>query len=59
MPKYLVADARLARRFGRGLEVALVGQNLLDDHHPEFNSSGMSSATEVESAFYGMVSYEY
>ncbi len=59
IPKYLVADIRLARRFGRGLEVALVGQNLLDDHHSEFNGSGLTTPVEVESGFYGMVSYEY
>lgn len=59
IPRYLVADLRLAREFGNGLEVALVGQNLLDNSHPEFNASGMASATEVKSGFYGMVSYEY
>ncbi len=58
VPRYIVADLRLGWEPAEGLEFALVAQNLMDDHHPEFASS-TSTVTEVESGFYGMVSYEY
>jgi iron complex outermembrane recepter protein len=47
---YVELDVRIARRFGRTLELAVVGQNLLADHHREF-----SGGTEVERGAYGMV----
>ncbi|HLA83679.1 MAG TPA: TonB-dependent receptor plug domain-containing protein [Thermoguttaceae bacterium] len=57
VPHYLVMDVRVARQFRNGIEVALVGQNLLDDHHPEF--SDFSGCTEVPAGVYGMVSWRY
>ena len=33
---YVDADVRVARRFGRSLELSVVGQNLAQDHHREF-----------------------
>lgn len=58
VPRYFVADVRLGWEPVEGLEFALVGQNLFDNHHPEFVAT-TATATEVESGFYGMVSYEY
>ena len=36
VPAYLTMDLRLGWRSGKNVEVALVGQNLFDNHHPEF-----------------------
>ena len=34
-------DLRLGWRYDDNLEVALVGQNLLDNHHPEWGFEGL------------------
>lgn len=39
VPAYMTFDARLAWKPSSSLELALVGQNLLDDMHPEFSSA--------------------
>jgi len=36
IPAYVTLDARLAWRPIRNLELSVVGQNLLDSKHPEF-----------------------
>lgn len=55
IPSYFSLDARLAWRVGKNLEIALVGQNLLDDHHPEFGTSPLvrSPLVEIQRAVYG------
>ena len=45
------ADARVGWHVSPRLELAVVGQNLLHDHHAEFGSSG--GAVEVERGVYG------
>ena len=35
---YSTADARFAWKLPRGFEIALVGRNLLQPHHPEFGT---------------------
>ena len=45
---YVDADVRVARRFGRSLELSVVGQNLAHDHHREF-----AGGTEVQRGVYG------
>jgi iron complex outermembrane receptor protein len=35
-PAYTTLDARVGYRFSRSLDVSVVGQNLLQDHHAEF-----------------------
>lgn len=57
VPQYLVMDVRLAWEPSNNLEFALVGQNLLDNHHLEFTDV-FSTVTEVPSGFYGMVSWK-
>ena len=57
VPHYFVMDVRLAKEFSNGLEVAVVGQNLLDNHHLEFFD--FSGATEVQSGVYGMISWRH
>ena len=45
---YFALDARVAWRPRKVLEIAVVGQNLLDDHHPEFGASSVLAAPVVE-----------
>jgi len=47
---YASLDARLAWHVTPRLELAVVGQNLLHDHHAEFSSTG--GAIEVERGVY-------
>jgi iron complex outermembrane receptor protein len=58
VPSYFELDARLAWRPVKKLELSVVGQNLLHDHHPEF---GFPSATreEIARSVYGKVSWEF
>ena len=49
IPSYLALDMRIAWSPRKNLEVALVGQNLLDDRHPEFAPTFIGTErTEVE-----------
>jgi len=52
VPAYAELDLRASWKPASGLELALVGQNLLDSHHPEFGTG-----TEVRRAVYGQVSW--
>jgi iron complex outermembrane receptor protein len=45
---YFEADARLAKRFGRRLELSVIGQNLVQPEHREF-----AGGTEIERGVYG------
>lgn len=56
---YLGLDLRLAWRPVPGLEVALVGQNLLDSSHVEFQTEFGRSATGVPRGFYGQVKWQF
>ncbi len=50
---YINMDVRLAWQAKAGLEVSLVGQNLLDNEQPEYNKSNMGNQpTEVPSGLY-------
>ncbi|MGH7484279.1 MAG: TonB-dependent receptor plug domain-containing protein, partial [bacterium] len=40
VPSYFELDARLGWRPAKGLELSVVGQNLLHDHHPEYGFPG-------------------
>jgi iron complex outermembrane receptor protein len=60
VPSYLTLDARLGWRAAPGLEVALVGRNLLDDAHPEFGSETLaSSPTEAERSAFVTVQWRF
>jgi len=48
IPSYFSMDARVAWRPRKDLEVSVAGQNLLDDHHPEFGVSSIIAAPIVE-----------
>ena len=48
VPAYTGLDLRYAVRLGRAMEIAIVGQNLLDRRHPEFVSEYLPiQATEI------------
>ena len=60
VPSYITMDARLAWRPRKQLELAVVGQNLLQDRHWEFaGNSGKSPicATEVPRGVYGTLTW--
>jgi iron complex outermembrane receptor protein len=56
---YLSLDARLAWRPRKNLELAVVGQNLLDSHHAEFGTSPLlrSPRVEIQRGVYGSITY--
>ncbi|MBI2480934.1 MAG: TonB-dependent receptor [Planctomycetia bacterium] len=58
---YLEMDARLAWMPNDCLELAVVGQNLLDNHHPENGTSLLLSSpiVEVQRSVYGQIVYKW
>ena len=58
---YVTLDARLAWRASRNVEFSVVGQNLLDNHHPEFGTNPFvrSPLTEVRRGVYGQVTFTW
>jgi len=53
VPGYVTADLRLGWRPRHNLELYIVGQNLLQSHHPEFTAEYFSMpSTEVQRGFY-------
>lgn len=60
IPSYLALDVRLAWSPRKDLELAIVGQNLLDDRHPEFAPTFIGTQqTEVERSVYGTVVWHF
>lgn len=59
IPAYLTADIRLSWRPKDNLEFSLVGQNLLDDRHPEQASLTGASTMEVPRGFYGKITWRF
>ncbi|MEO8494225.1 MAG: TonB-dependent receptor plug domain-containing protein [Planctomycetota bacterium] len=58
---YLEMDMRLAWHPNSGLELAVVGQNLLDSHHPENGTSPLLSSplVEIQRSVYGQIVYKW
>ena len=53
---YHTLDIRLGWRLNDNIELAIVGQNLIDDHHLEFIPEFIDTApTEVERGVYGKI----
>lgn len=52
-------DTRISWKPFKGYELSLVGQNLLDDGHREFNPFLFSVPTEVPRSFYGKVAINF
>ncbi|NTV49638.1 MAG: TonB-dependent receptor [Geobacteraceae bacterium] len=59
IPAYVTLDARLAWRPMAGVELSLVGQNLLEKRHPEAVSDITSVKHEIERTVYGKVSWAF
>ena len=60
-PDYFALDVRLAWRPTKNLELAFVGQGLLDNHHPEFGTNPFirTTVTEIERSFYGKLTWRF
>ncbi len=60
VPSYLTLDLRLGWRPTKQLELSLAGQNLLDNHRPEFREPIVSSTpTEIQRSVYGKVTWRF
>lgn len=59
IPSYIRFDTRVGWKPLNNLELSVVGQNLLDDHHPEFEGTIFSLPTELGRSIYGKVSYRF
>ena len=57
IPGYSEMDMRLAWHGWRRIELSLVGQNLLHDHHPEFGPAAQRG--EIERAVYAKVTWGF
>jgi iron complex outermembrane receptor protein len=58
VPAYLVADLRLAWLPTDHIEIAVVGRNLLDNHHPEIGAES-PLRKEVEQSIFGKVTLRF
>jgi iron complex outermembrane recepter protein len=60
VPSYLTLDLRLAWRPVKKLELALVGQNLLQNQHQEFRPEQFSTTVyEVQRGVYGKLTWKF
>lgn len=60
VPAYFGLDLRVGWRPSKNVEISVVGQGLLDRHHPEFTPSFISTQfTEVETSIYGKVTIRF
>jgi len=60
IPPYWEMDVRLGWHPVPSLELALVGQNLLQDHHPENPSSNPTTPmVEIQRGFYGKATWKW
>ncbi len=58
---YVTLDTRLGWKPHENVELSIVSQNLLDDHHPEFGEPFFvhSVPTEVERSVYGKIIWQF
>ncbi|HET6225430.1 MAG TPA: TonB-dependent receptor, partial [Bacteroidia bacterium] len=56
VPSYISLDIQIGWKVTKWLQLSVVGQNLLDSHHPEFIPSS-PSAREIDRSFYGKVTF--
>lgn len=60
IPSYFTVDARIAWRPCKNLELSIVGQNLVESAHREFNPTFMSTqATQVPRSVFGKVVWSF
>jgi iron complex outermembrane receptor protein len=58
VPSYFELDSRIAWHATSRLELSLVGQNLLHDHHPEYGFPS-PSREEIERVVFGKITWSY
>ena len=58
VPSYFEFDTRIAWHVTKKLELSIVGQNLLHDHHPEYGYPS-PSREEIERTVFGKISWGY
>ncbi len=56
---YVELDANIAWQLREGLELMLVGQNLLDNHHLEFIQEYFTAPVEIERGIYAKLTWEF
>jgi iron complex outermembrane receptor protein len=60
VPSYTRLDTQLSRQLGEQLEISLVGQNLLQDHHLESNDMLTSlNPTQVKRSAYAKIAWRF
>ncbi|MCD6034552.1 MAG: ligand-gated TonB-dependent outer rane channel [Rickettsiales bacterium] len=59
IPEYYRFDSRIAWKPLNGIELSLVGQNLLDDHHQEFTAIPILPSVEIGRTVYGKISWRF
>ena len=60
IPSYFTFDARLAWRVTHSVEISLVGQNLVDSPHREFNPAFISAqATQIARSVFGQLVWKF
>jgi iron complex outermembrane recepter protein len=58
VPAYFELNTRLAWQASRQLELSVVGENLLHNHHPEYGFPGPTSV-EIERSVYGKIAWRF
>ncbi|HUK57188.1 MAG TPA: TonB-dependent receptor [Nitrospiria bacterium] len=58
VPSYYELDVRIGWRPINNLELSVVGQNLLHDHHPEFGAPS-PSREEIQRSAYGKIAWRF
>ncbi|HPU56296.1 MAG TPA: TonB-dependent receptor [Verrucomicrobiota bacterium] len=59
VPDYFELDARIAWRPTRNVELSIVGQNLLHDHHLEYVISSPNPREEIERGVYARIAVQW
>ncbi len=56
---YFSMDVRLAWKPIKNIELSLVGQNLLAEHHKEYRQETITSQTEIDRGMYGKLTWKF
>jgi iron complex outermembrane receptor protein len=59
VPAYTALDMRVGWTVSKGVEISLIGYNLLDHDHPEFQTGTAATRSEVARAFYAKIVWSY
>jgi outer membrane receptor for monomeric catechols len=60
IPSYTRLDTQLTWRLAERLELSLTGQNLLRDHHPEFNDQFQSvNTSQTKRSAYAKLTWRF